>query len=433
MCPSSSRLGPTAPTVAANPSPTADATALASTVMTRCDVLAECTEEPGRITRRYATPALAAAQDLVAGWMREAGLATRRDAVGNLIGRWDGDAPGAPAVLLGGHLDTVRDAGRYDGTLGVLTGLAVVERLRARGPRLPVPIEVVAFADEEGLRFHTSYLGSRGFLGALDPATLARMDETGLSVEQAIREAGGDPERAASGLSPGPYRAFIEAHIEQGPVLEARGLPVGVVSAIAGQTRATLTFSGEAGHAGTVPMALRRDALCAAAEFVLIAEQTARQTNGLVATIGQLALEPGAGNVIPGRVTHSLDVRHADDTIRRRAVAELLEQAKAIAERRQVELAVDVAGDNKAVACDEALTDVLASAIADAGWEVARLVSGAGHDAAALSVAMPVAMLFVRCERGISHNPAESVQAEDVAVAIDVLTRAVERLAETSG
>jgi allantoate deiminase len=334
---------------------------------------------------------------------------------------------------VGGHLDTVRDAGKYDGTLGVLVGLACVERLRASGDSPPFAVEVVAFADEEGLRFHTAYLGSWAFAGTLDPALLARTDAAGVSIADAVRDFGGDPAAvAAAGREPIRYLGFVETHIEQGPVLEALGLPVGVVAAIAGQTRLSVTFSGEAGHAGTVPMSLRRDALGAAAEFVLAVEAIGRATDGLVATVGQLVAEPGASNVVPGRVHLTLDVRHAGDAVRAGAVAAILDRATTIADSRGVAVAFDRRTDVDAVTCDAALTSSLASAVAAAGYPVRRLVSGAGHDAVALSARMPVAMLFVRCAGGISHNPAESVTVDDVAAAIEVLDLFVHRLAKSN-
>jgi allantoate deiminase len=416
--------------------------------MARCDLLARFSEEEGRLTRRYGTPALRAAQEDVAEWMRAAGMTVRRDAIGNLIGRYDGaetdrravgesSAVGRqssedsvlPAFLVGGHLDTVRDAGMYDGTLGVLVGIACVERLRVSGAELPFAVEVVAFADEEGLRFHTAYLGSWAFAGTLDPALLTRTDDEGVTIAEAIRAFGGDPDATIAARDFGRYLGFVEAHIEQGPVLEKEGLPVGVVAAIAGATRATVTFTGVAGHAGTVPMAFRRDALAAAAAFVLAVEAIGRATEELVATVGQLRLEPGASNVIPGRVRLTLDVRHADDAVREQTVAVILERAAAIARDRDVSVAIEGRNDNPAIVCDAALTARLEAAISAAGHPVRRLNSGAGHDAVALSTRLPVAMLFVRCAGGVSHNPAESVTVEDVAAAIEVLDHFVVGLA----
>ncbi len=402
----------------------------AARVMERCDLLATYSEEEGRLTRRYGTPALRAAQDEVARWMSEAGMVVRRDSIGNLIGRYDGRAAGARALVLGSHLDTVRDAGRYDGPLGVLVALACVEGLREQGRRLPFAVEVVAFADEEGLRYHTTYLGSEVMAGALDPAVLARRDAEGISLEQAIRAFGGDPTALGSGrVAPEALLGYCEVHIEQGPVLEARGLPVGVVSAIAGQTRAALRLTGQAGHAGTVPMDLRRDALVAAAEVVLAVEDLARHAPGLVATVGQLAVEPGASNVIPGVVSLSLDVRHQEDGARESACDRLRNQAARICAARNVALRWDTVQQTAAAPCDAALGDLLAAAVARSGYPCPRLPSGAGHDAVIMRLLTPVAMLFVRCAGGISHHPAEAVDAHDVAVALQVMNGFLDALA----
>ncbi len=395
----------------------------ASLALARCDELARWSEEAGRLTRRFATPALAAARATVAGWMHAAGMEVRRDNVGNLIGRYTGARPAAGTLLLGSHLDSVRDAGRYDGPLGILAALACVERLHAAGRRLPFAVEVAAFADEEGVRFGTAYLGSAALAGRFDPAWLDLRDEGGVTLAEAIRADGGDPAAIPADRHPGGLLGYCEAHIEQGPVLEARGLPLGIVSAIAGQGRYALSFRGEAGHAGTVPMALRRDALCAAAEFVLAAEHLARERPGLVATVGQIAAEPGASNVIPGRATLSLDVRHHDDSAREAATGDLRAAAARIAAARGVALDWQVAQEHPATPCDPALTARLARAIEAAGYPVLALPSGAGHDAVMLAPIAPVAMLFIRCAGGISHNPAESVAAEDVAAAIEAMER----------
>src|SRR3954469_21300798 len=313
-------------------------TSSAALVLDRADALAACSEEPGRLTRRFATPALAAAGDLVLGWMRAAGMEVRRDAIGNAIGRWEppGGAP-AGTLLLGSHLDTVVDAGRYDGMLGVLVALACVERL---GDDVPFAVEVHGFADEEGVRYGTAYLGSSVVAGALDAAALERRDADGVAMADAIAAFGGDPAALATARrDTGDLLGYVEVHIEQGPVLEAEDLPVGVVTGIAGQTRAEVAFSGVAGHAGTVPMALRRAAPAAAAELVGAVEARARAVDGLVATVGELAVEPGASTVIPGRAVLSLDVRHLDDATRAAAVADLRERAGAITAARGVEIA----------------------------------------------------------------------------------------------
>jgi allantoate deiminase len=410
----------------ANVMPTPDAS-LAATVLERADRLAACTEEPGRLTRRFATPALARAQDLVLGWMRDVGMAVRRDAIGNVIGRRE--PPGGAAagtLLLGSHLDTVRDAGRYDGMLGVLVALACVQAVR---DDVPFAIEVLAFADEEGVRYGTAYLGSSVVAGTFDPVALARRDADGVTMADAIAAAGGDPGAlAAARRDADDLLGYVEVHIEQGPVLEAEDLPVGVVTGIAGQTRAEVAFAGVAGHAGTVPMALRRDALVAAAELVGAVDARAHAVDGLVATVGELVVQPGASNVIPARATLSLDVRHADDATRAAAVADLRERAEAVAGKRDMDGTWTEVQATGAVACAPALTRELEAAFAGAGVRVVRLPSGAGHDAAVMARLCDAAMLFVRCAGGISHNPAEAVDAGDVAVAIDVVGRLLDRL-----
>ncbi|MFL5760611.1 MAG: allantoate amidohydrolase [Thermomicrobiales bacterium] len=401
-----------------------DALERARIVVERCRQLAvePFSEEPDRLTRRYGTPALRATQDAVAGWMAEAGLETWRDAAGNLIGRYESDHPQAKTFLLGSHLDSVRDAGAFDGPLGVLVAVACVERFYRLGVRLPFAVEIPAFADEEGLRFHSSYLGSRALAGSLDDDTLALADPDGISVREAMREFDGDPDNLASARrDPADLLGYCEVHIEQGPRLEAEDLPVGIVTGITSQSRVALTFTGAAGHAGTVPMDLRRDALCAAAEFVLAAEATARTVPGLVATVGEIHAEPGASNVIPGEVTLSLDVRHVNNEVREAARTRLRQKAGEIAMRREVDHAWTVVQQTDSISCDVRLSGLLAEAIEAAGFPVEWLASGAGHDAVALYDLTPVSMLFVRCARGISHNPTESVDNEDVAVAIEVI------------
>jgi allantoate deiminase len=393
----------------------------AATVLERCARLGEVSEEPDRLVRRFATAAMREANKLVGGWMREAGLDVRTDAAGNLIGRRGG---GERTLVLGSHLDTVIDAGRYDGPLGVLAAIAVVERL----PELPFAIEVVGFADEEGVRYPTSFLGSSALAGSFRPAWLELRDSGGVTLAEALREFGGDPEDIASATRT-DLLGYCELHIEQGPVLERRGAPVGVVTTITGQTQAELTFRGEAGHAGTVPMSERRDALAAAAEWMLAAEAVARGRPGLVSTVGRIGVEPGARNVIPGEAWLTLDVRHTDDAERRAAVAELRAEAERLAAGRAVALRWDDRGETAAVPTSPALTERLAAAVEAGGLRAEALPSGAGHDGVAMAAVAPIAMLFVRCERGISHNPAEAVAEADVAVALDVLERFVRDIA----
>lgn len=406
----------------------------ARAVLERCDILAAHSEEPDRLTRRYGTPPMAQVNDAVAGWMRAAGMTVRRDNIGNLIGRYEASEPGAGTFLLGSHLDTVRDAGRYDGPLGVLVALAAVERLHARGQRLPFALELLAFADEEGVRYHSGYLGSSAYTGRLRADMLRAVDDDGIPLADAIRAFGGDPDAlAGEARSPADLLGYCEVHIEQGPVLEARDLPVGVASSIQGQSRMTVSFTGAAGHAGTVPVSMRRDALGAASEFVLAVEAEARGTDGLVATVGQLAVEPGASNVIPGRAVLSLDVRHPDDASREAACARLRERAEQIAQARRVMLDWQELGRSRSVTCDARLSALLARAIEESGYPTLTLPSGAGHDGVMLSRLTGIAMLFVRCKGGVSHNPAESVRQEDVAVAIEVLGRFLSLIAAERG
>ena len=371
----------------------------AATVLERCAALGEISEEDGLLVRRYGTEAMRRANGLVSSWMRATGMEVREDAVGNLIGRL-GDSD--RSLVVGSHLDTVRDAGRYDGPLGVLVALAAVERMREP---LPFAVEVTGFADEEGVRFGTAYLGSAAVAGRFDPRWPQVRDADGVALADLLR---GEPATAAR--VPADLLGYVEVHIEQGPVLEQLGEPVGVVTAIAGQSHADVCFLGEAGHAGTVPMDARRDALAAAAEWVLTVERA-----GVLATVGRLDVGPGARNVIPARAALTLDVRDPDDAVRHAAVAALKAQAQEIGARRGVDIEWAGTADIPAVAMDERLTSALGVPV--------RLPSGAGHDAAMMASITPAAMLFVRCRGGISHNPAESVDEADVAVAIDVLER----------
>lgn len=406
-----------------------DAHADAQRVMARIEALGQLSEEARLLVRPSFTPAMRHANEQVAAWMRAAGMRARTDAICNLIGRYEGTDPGVGTLLLGSHLDSVRDAGRFDGPLGVLVALACVERLHRTGRRLPFAVEVIAFTEEEGLRFRP-FLGSSAIAGIFDRGWLQARDAAGATLEQAIRDAGGDP-AAIDACCHDPERVlgYCEVHIEQGPRLEALDLPVGVVSGIAAAKRAEITFRGEAGHAGTVPMGPRRDALCAAAEIILAVERAGQAQEGLVATVGQIEARPGASNVIPGQVTLSLDVRHEDPAILDRAYGAVRAEAATIARRRNVLLEWTPGQEGPATPCAPALADRLADAVAALGYPVQRLPSGAGHDGVALAHLTGVAMLFVRCMGGISHNPAESVMVEDVAVAIRVLSRFLESLA----
>jgi allantoate deiminase len=414
-----------------DPTALTDFEADAARVLERCAALGAISEEPDRLTRRYGTAAMRQVNATVAEWMRAAGMTARQDHLGNLIGRYDGATADGKTLLLGSHLDTVRDAGRYDGPLGVLVALACVERLHARGQRLPYAIETLAFADEEGLRYQSGYLGSSVYAGRFDATTLGRPDADGITLAEAIRAFGGDSEAlAGDARAKDDLLGYYEVHIEQGPVLEARDLPVGIVSSIQGQTRISVRFTGRAGHAGTVPPDMRRDALVGAAAFVLAVERLARATPDLVATVGQLSVQPGASNVIPGVVTLSLDVRHPQDDARKDACRELRSAAERIADARGLALEWEPLGSSRSVECSPRLAGLLERAALRRGLEPFRLASGAGHDGVMLSRLTGIAMLFVRCAGGISHNPAESVAQADVAVAIAVLEDALALLAE---
>lgn len=419
----------------------------ARAVMERCDLLATFSEEPGRVTRRFASAPMHQVHEAIKGWLLAAGMTAEIDAMGNLIGRreaslpseqeklqagalsverQEASSPRARTLLLGSHLDTVRDAGKYDGVLGVMIALICLERLHERGEHLPFALELLGFADEEGLRYQSMYMGSRAVTGRFDPQDLALLDASGISMAEALRAFGCDPAPEAL-TTPRWTRedllGYCEVHIEQGPVLEARGLPLAVVTAIVGQQRMVFQLSGVQGHAGTLPMDLRHDALCAAAEFVLAVETLGRSVPGLVATVGQLQVQPGAGNVVPGYVELSLDIRHEDDELCKRYADQLRAQAAQICAGRGIKCVCQHVQYTSTVACSSNLRRRWQEALAAEGYPAFALFSGAGHDGIALSALTEIAMLFVRCRGGISHNPAEAVQEADVAAAIAVLER----------
>jgi len=395
-------------------------TAAVEKVLRRLDALGAISDEPGNLTRMFASPAMRRANELAASWMTEARMTVRQDAIGNLIGHFPGKFPGGKKLLLGSHLDSVRNAGKFDGPLGVVIAIACVEQLRAR---LPFSIEVVAFADEEGLRYQTPYLGSRAIAGSFDLRDLERSDVSEVTMRDAINNFGGDAAQIEScRIDPNSLIGYAEVHIEQGPLLQERGHAVGIVSAIAGQTRARIEIRGAAGHAGTVPMALRKDALCAAAEFVLAVEKIGREISGLVATVGKIEIAPNASNVIPGEVILTLDLRHQDDAVREAARNSLHQTLMEIGERRGVRAEFQLVQETASSPCSPELSALLRSAAAKNQPEVITLASGAGHDAAVMAGITPVAMLFVRCKDGVSHHPDESVFAADIGVAISVLS-----------
>jgi allantoate deiminase len=403
----------------------------AQQILRRSDVLAKFSDEPGKITRTFASPAMRRANDRVAQWMRQSGMKPRRDAVGNLIGHYAGQAPAAKILLLGSHLDTVPNAGKFDGPLGVLLAIECVENLHRRKLRLPFAIDVVGFADEEGVRYPTACLGSQVLAGCFDQRDLRLRDANGVSLADAIRQFGGNPAQLRSARwNFNNLAGYLEAHIEQGPVLDQKNLAVGVVTAIAGQTRARMSFIGRAGHAGTTPMALRQDALCAAAEFIQAVEKLARRMRGLVATVGEISVRPGASNVIPGEVRLSLDLRHANNAVRKSAHRRLNKMARQIARRRKVQFGSQIFHETASVKCSEGLSGLLGQAVKRRQGKVIRLTSGAGHDAAVMAGITAAAMLFIRCRGGISHHPDESVKAADVRMALEVMNDFVQMLAK---
>ncbi|SET01595.1 allantoate amidohydrolase [Kosakonia radicincitans] len=406
----------------------------AARVMSRADELAAISETPDALTRVYLSTQHLQANQRVAEWMRQAGMLVWQDSVGNICGRYEAAQEGAPAVLLGSHLDTVRNAGRYDGMLGVLTAIEVVQSLHQQGLRLAQAIEIVGFCDEEGTRFGITLLGSRGLTGSWPANWLTQTDAGGISVAQAMVNAGLDPQRIPQAArDAAAFSNYLELHIEQGPCLEQAGLALGVVEAINGARRLNCRFTGEAGHAGTVPMSHRKDALAAAAEWMVAVESTTQQQGGnLVATVGNMRVLPGAVNVIPGEVSLSLDIRGPQDAPLDALLNELLAMAQAIAARRHLQFSAEEFYRIAATPCDQKLQTLLADAVQVVQGETLSLPSGAGHDAIAMAERWPVGMLFVRCKGGISHHPAESVQVEDVALAIESFGRAVRALAEAA-
>ncbi len=408
---------------------------LGQEIVRRIDDLAAVSEESDHLTRVYLTEALRQAADLIQSWMREAGMSTHLDAIGNVCGRYEGERPGAPCLMLGSHYDTVRDAGKWDGPLGVITAIACIADLNRRGKRLPFAIEVIGFADEEGVRFASTLLGSRAVAGTFDARVLNVRDRAGVSMRDALVQFGLDPDHiGAAARARGDLLAYLELHIEQGPVLEAQNLPVGVVTAIAGATRLAARLTGMAGHAGTVPMALRRDALAGAAECIGAIEQFCRSdAAGLVGTVGSIQARPGATNVIPGEVSFSIDMRAPTDMHRKRAVADMVARLEAIAERRQLALQLDVTHENRTVPCAQWLKDQIGQAIGAEGFSVFELPSGAGHDGMAMVDIADVGMIFVRCRGGISHHPDEHVEPADVDAGARVLLRVIENFRPRAG
>jgi allantoate deiminase len=446
---------------------TIDWKARAERVSQRLERLAEITDEPGKLTRTLLSPAMAEATQLADRWMQEAGLQTSTDFIGNLAGRTPdirrepiSQTPGAErrtpnakrrTLLIGSHLDTVRDAGRFDGGLGVVLGIEIADIFRS-GFDLPFALMIAGFSDEEGVSFQTAYLGSRAFCGLLRPEDLEvsnregslrqllmgaqsrravssaniRLGRTTAEVQQIGTKAEPEFRLLRGTVDRDQLVGYFEIHIEQGPVLEDRNLPVGVVTAIAGQSRFRFNWTGKAAHAGTTPVALRKDALLGAARFALRTEDACSRFPGLVATVGELNVNPNVSNVVPGRVTHSLDVRHQEDSVRVAAIAWLCQEADQVAEQRKLGLERLLIQETPSVVCDPDFITRLAAASKSVTGEGFQLPSGAGHDAVILSQLCPAAMLFVRCRGGLSHHPDEFVQVDDIELALRTAVRFVE-------
>jgi allantoate deiminase len=390
---------------------------LAEEVIARCRKLATFSEDASGTRRTFLSPPMRDCHREVSSWMNALGMSVSVDAVGNLRGLYPSASLEGPRILIGSHLDTVPNAGAFDGILGVVLAAALLKSLR--GTKLPFAIEIIGFSEEEGVRFRIPFIGSRALVGRVDEELLGRKDANGISVRKAIQDFGLNPDDLVKAKLSDDVLGFLEFHIEQGPLLESLGHPLGVVEAIVGQNRLEFTFSGQANHAGTTPMNLRRDALAATAEWIVSVEAFARSTAGLVATVGLVEAKPAATNVIAGESRATLDIRHASDRARTEALDELIRQAESIAARRGLTVKWRTMLAQNAVAMDPFLTEQIARAVEQSSCVPHRMASGAGHDAMILAEKIPAAMIFLRSPGGISHDPAESVHLDDVAKALE--------------
>jgi allantoate deiminase len=407
-----------------------DTDTLAREVVARCQTLARFSEDTGRIRRTFLSPPMRDCHREILRWLTCCGVTSDIDAVGNLHLLDPAAGKNAPRLLIGSHLDTVPDAGAYDGILGVVLAVALLTAIDRQ--KLPFAIEVIGFSEEEGVRFATPFIGSRALAGTLDDEVLNRQDAEGISIRKAIENFGLNPAEIPEARIDDNVLGYLEFHIEQGPVLDSIARPLGVVEAIVGQSRLEFTFTGHGNHAGTTPMNLRRDSLAAAAEWISTVERGAKNTSGLVATVGAIQVKPGAVNVIAAETRLTLDVRHREDGARERAVEKFTQEAHEVANRRHLSLQWHGMLDQPAVPMNPFLVSEVEKAIRKSGSEPHRMVSGAGHDAMILAAKVPTAMIFLRTPDGVSHDPAESVAVEDVSKAIDCGLYLLDQLSSSS-
>jgi allantoate deiminase len=403
----------------------------AKRISARIEELATCSSTSVGVTRLPFTAESTKAEKLVEEWMKAAGMSVRKDSLNNIIGRYEGKDPSAPVLMIGSHLDSVIEAGKFDGILGVITGIEVVQTLQDNGIILDYPIEVVGFCDEEGVRFHSTFLGSKAIAGTFTAEDLERADEQGITIAEALKGIGiADPYAYKNASrTQEELLAYLELHIEQGPVLEKKNEPVGVVSGIAGATRFSFEIIGKPGHAGTVPVAIRQDALLGASDLISYIEKIAIQNEPLVATVGKLTVGPGASNVIPGLVTGTLDIRDLNVERKQKAIDAILTESKRVAEARGLQITFDQVMEADPVYCNEQMITLIEESISEQSGSVVRLVSGAGHDAMAMADVTNVAMIFVRCKDGLSHHPDEFVTVEDMGAGAKVLYSTVIKIA----
>jgi allantoate deiminase len=402
-------------------------THLAEEVITRCRRLASFSEDSGSTLRTFLSPPMRDVHRQLSEWLAPFGVPLQIDAVGNFHALYSASEADSPRLMVGSHLDTVPNAGAYDGPLGVLIAVALLQALHGR--KLPYAIEVIGFSEEEGVRFGVPFIGSRALVGRVDDTLLDTKDARGISVRDAVGQFGLNPREIAQARVSSDVCGYLEFHIEQGPVLETLNLPLAVVESITGQSRMEFTFVGRANHAGTTPMNLRYDAMAAGAEWIMAVERIARETPGLVATVGTVQTTPGAVNVIAGEARLSLDVRHQDDKVRTAAVERIIRSAQEITRLRGLSVRWAKRMNQPAVAMDSFLTSQIEQAIGNAGCRPHRMVSGAGHDAMIMAEQVPSAMIFVRTPGGISHDPAESVAVDDVAKAVEAGLYLLDQLA----